>query len=201
MGLSNGFAPAGAGGGPPASHGTTHQPGSTDPLGPLAGQTFYSQLPPSPVVDGSVWVPSGLADALRGEFLVWHSWRNSGSGRWVGPKTEMVFGSNAADGSYLELAGTDPSSDIGFLCRKDMLIVGINAARALGGPLTKLIKVVADNNISFPIYSFSVSAGTTYQSAELDLPLSASQLLGVFADSGGDPCRISVQLLLCLRRG
>ena len=200
MGLSNGFAPAGAGGGPPAIHGPTHQPAGTDPMGALAGQTFESIIAPALKVDGSVWVPSGVADTLRGEWLIWHSWRNSGSGRWVGSAIEIPFGSDAADGSFLEIARTSPSTDIAYVCRKDMVILGVASARSNDGPATKTIELIIDGNIMSPTYQFSASKGTTFSSAELDYPINNGQMLGVRASAVGDPCRISVQIKIAVRR-
>ncbi len=206
MGLSNGFGAAGAagaaGGGPPSPHGATHQPGGSDPLGPLAGQSFFASTAPATVVDGSVWVPSDASDDLRGEWLVWHSWRNGGSGRWVGQEFFIGFGSDSADGSYLEIAGgPGPSSDLAFLCKKDMVILGVVATRSNDGPATKTISVVADKNTTSPLHQFSASKGATYKSGELDIPLSADQLLGVWVASAGDPCRIGVSIRVAFRRG
>jgi len=201
MGLSNGFgAAAGAAGGPPASHGTTHQPNGTDPLGPLAGQSFDSVTEPVFKIDGSVWVPSGTGDVLRGEWLVWHSWRNSGSGRWLGHIFEIAFGSDAADGTFLELVRTGPSADIAYVCRKDMVILGVAAARSNDGPTSKTIDLVIDGNIGSPTYQFNASRGTTFSSAELDYPINAGQLLGVRATATGEACRIAVQVKVAARR-
>jgi len=204
MGLSNGFIPGaagGAGGGPPAVHGTTHQPGSTDPLGPMAGQSFYAATAPTSVVDGSVWMPSGVSDPLRGEWLVYHTWRNSGSGRWVGPPRTIVFGADSTDGTYLEIVGSGPSADIAFLCRTDMVITGVSATRSNDGPASKGIDIVVDKNIVSPVYQFTASKGTTFKSTPLDIAVSANSIIGVRSVAAGDPCRISVQVIVAVRSG
>jgi hypothetical protein len=140
-------------------------------------------------------------DDLRGKWMVYHSWRNSGSGRWVGPVQIVVFGHDAADGTYLEIIGSGPSADIAFLCRTDMVITGVECTRSNDGPASKDIQVIVNKNIGSPAYQFTAAKGTTFKSADLDLPVTANQLIGVRADAAGDPCRLSVQVQVAPRRG
>jgi hypothetical protein len=124
---------------------------------------------------------------------------DSSRSKWLSI-TQMFldWGSNSADGKYLNIHGA-AATQTGYLMPRNGTIIAVTAKCASGNQ-SKAFEIRKNNVGATPLKSFSLSSGS-YSSINDNIDFSTTDYIQAFAVSGGEPARDAVVMIIIGWRG